>query len=97
MSGIKDRRKKNDDNELSERSQNAEIVIRQESNIILEKRIQRETRNDNKKIFNYEFNKNDAVNYTALIEKERARSKNIKIKKEYQILLKRNKRLQILF
>ena len=37
MSDIKDRRKKNNDDELSEHFQNAKIVIRQESNVILEK------------------------------------------------------------
>ena len=39
MSGIKYKKRENDDNELSEHFQNAEIVIRQESNIILEKTI----------------------------------------------------------
>ena len=72
MSSIKDKRKKNDDDELSEHFQNAKIVIRQESNAILEKTIQFETRNDNKKIFSHEFNENDAVDYTALVEKKRA-------------------------
>ena len=83
MSGIKDRRRKNDDNELSEHSQNAEIVIRQESNVPLEKTIQFKTKNDNEKIFSHEFNENDTVDYTALIEKKRARNKNLKIKREY--------------
>ena len=95
MSSIKDRRKRNDDDELSEHSQNAEIVIRQESNAIFEKTTQSETRNDNKETLNHEFSENDAVDYTALVEKERARNKNLKVKREYQILLKRNKRLQI--
>ena len=97
MSGIKDRRKRNDDDELSEHFQNAEIVIRQESDATFEKAIQSETRNDNEKIFSHEFSENDAVDYTALVEKKRARSKNLKVKREYQILLKRNKRLQISF
>ena len=83
MSNIKDRRKKNDDDELSEQSQNAEIVVRQESNVILEKTIQSEMKNDNKKTFNHKFNENDAVDYTALVKKKRARSKNLKIKREY--------------
>ena len=39
MSSIKNRRRKNDDDELSKHSQNAEIVIRQESNATLEKTI----------------------------------------------------------
>ena len=82
---------------MSEHFQNAEIVIRQESNAILEKTTQSETKDDNKKIFSYEFSENDAVDYTALVKKKRARSKNLKIKKEYQILLKRNKRLQTSF
>ena len=97
MSDIKDRRKRNDDDELSEHSQNTEIVIRQESNATLKKTIQSETRNDNEKTFNHEFSENDAVDYIALVEKKRARSKNLKVKREYQILLKKNKRLQILF
>ena len=54
-------------------------------------------RNDNKKIFNHEFRENDAVDYIALVEKKRARNKNLKVKREYQILLKKNKRLQISF
>ena len=39
MSRIKDRRRENDDDELSEYFQNAEIIIRQESDAILEKTI----------------------------------------------------------
>ena len=70
MSSIKDRRRKNDNDELSEHSQNAEIVIRQKSNVNFEKTIQFETRNDNKKIFSHEFNKNDAVDYTAFVKKK---------------------------
>ena len=95
MSGIKGRRRRNDGDELSEHSQDAEIVVRQESNVIFEKAIQSETRNDNEKIFSHEFNENDAVDYTAFVEKKRAQNKNLKAKKEYQILLERNKRLQI--
>ena len=97
MSNIKDRRKRNNDDELSEHSQKAKIVIRQESDATLEKTTQSETRNDNEKIFSHEFSKNDAVDYTAFVEKKRARNKNLKIKREYQILLKKNKRLQIFF
>ena len=97
MSGIKGRRKENDDDELSEHPQDAEIVVRQESDAILEKATQSETRNDNEKTFSHEFNENDAVDYTALVEKKRARNKNLKAKREYQILLKRNKRLQTFF
>ena len=37
MSDIKDKRRKNDDNELSEHSQNTKIVICQESDANLEK------------------------------------------------------------
>ena len=83
MSSIKNKRRKNDVDELSKHSQNAKIVVCQESNATLEKTIQSETKNDNKKISNHEFSKNDAVNYTALVEKKRARNKNLKIKKEY--------------
>ena len=39
MSGIKGRRRGNDDDELSEHSQDAEIVVRQESDVTLEKAI----------------------------------------------------------
>ena len=91
MSSIKDRKKKNDDNELSEHSQNAKIVIRHKSNVILEKTTQFKTRNDNKKTFNHKFSENDAVDYTAFVEKKQARNKNLKINRKYQILLKKNK------
>ena len=94
MSGIKGRKRENDDGELSEHPQNAETVIRQESDATLEKTTQPETRDDNEKTFSHEFSEKDAVDYTALVEKKRARSKNLKAKREYQILLKRNKRLQ---
>ena len=97
MSGIKDKRKKNNDDELSEHFQDAEIVIRQESNVIFEKTTQSETRNDNGKTFSHEFSEKNAVDYIALVEKKRARNKNLKAKREYQILLKRNKRLQTSF
>ena len=82
ISDIKDR-KKNDDDEQSEQSQNAEIIICQESNATLEKIIQSETKNDNKKIFSHEFSENNVVDYTAFVEKNRARSKNLKVKREY--------------
>ena len=97
MSNIKDRRRKNDDNKLLKHFQNAEIVICQESDAILEKAIQSEMKNDNKETFSHEFSENDVVDYIAFVEKKRARSKNLKTKREYQILLKRNKRLQISF
>ena len=90
-------KKKNDDNEWSKHSQNAEIVIRQELNITFEKTIQSETRNNNEKTFSHEFSENDAVDHIAFIEEKRARNKNLEIKEEYQILLKRNKRLQTFF
>ena len=89
MSNIKDRKKKNDDDKLSKHSQNAEIVIRQESNTILEKTTQSEMKNDNEKTFSHKFSENDAVDYIALVKKKRTRNKNLKIKKEYQILLKK--------
>ena len=60
------------------------------SNLIWDERWQWEN-------FNHEFSENDAVDYIALVEKKRARNKNLKIKREYQILLKRNKRLQTFF
>ena len=94
MSSIKDRRRRNDGGELSKHLQNAKIVVRQESDAILEKTTQSETRNDNEKTFSHEFSEDDVIDYTALVEKKRARSKNLKVKREYQILLKRNKRLQ---
>ena len=94
MSGTKDRRRGNDDDELSEHSQDAETVVRQESDATLEKTTQSETRDDNEETFSHEFSEKNAVDYTALVEKKRARSKNLKAKREYQILLKKNKRLQ---
>ena len=97
ISNIKSRKRKNDDDKLSEHLQDAEIVIRQKSNAILEKTIQSEIRNDNERTFSYEFSENNVVDYTALVEKKRAQNKNLKGKKKYQILLKRNKRLQIFF
>ena len=83
MSSIKGRKRKNDDDELSEHFQNAEIVIRQESNVTLEKTIQPETKDDNKKTFSHEFSENDVINYIAFVEKKRARNKNLKVKREY--------------
>ena len=53
-------------------------------------------KNDNEKNSNHKFNENDAVDYATLVERKRAWNKNLKVKKEYQILLKKNKRLQIL-
>ena len=82
MSSIKDKKRKNDDDELSKHFQNAEIIVRQKSNAILEKTTQSEKKDDNEKIFSHEFNENDAVNYTAFVEKKRARNKNLKIKRE---------------
>ena len=63
MLSIKGRKRKNDNDELSEHSQNAEIVIHQESNATLEKTTQSETKNDNKETFSHKFSENDAVNY----------------------------------
>ena len=91
ISSIKNKRKKNDDDKLSEHFQNVEIVIRQESNVTFEKTTQFEMKDDNEKTFNHKFKENKAVDYTALVEKKRARNKNLKIKKEYQILLKKKK------
>ena len=94
MSNIKNKRRKNDDEKSSEHFQNAKFVVRQKSNVIIEKTIQSETKNDNEKNSNHEFDENDVVDYATLVEKKRARNKNLKVKKEYQILLKKNKRLQ---
>ena len=80
MPSIKDRRRENEIDELSEHSQDVKIVIYQKSNIFLEKTIRSETRNDNEKILSYKFSKNDAIDYTALVKKKRARSKNLKVK-----------------
>ena len=93
MSSIKDKRRKNNDDKLSKYSENAKIIIRQEPNAILEKIVHSETRNDNEKIFSHEFSENNAVDYISFVEKKRVRSKNLKIKRKYQILLRRNKRL----
>ena len=94
MSGIKGKKRENNDDEQSEHFQNAEFVTRQKSDVIIEKTIQSETKNDNEKDSNHEFNENNVVDYAALVEKKRARNKNLKIKRKYQILLKKNKRLQ---
>ena len=90
---IKDKRRENDDDELSKHSQNAESVIRQESDATFEKTTPSETRNDNEKTFSHEFSENNAVDYIAFVEKKRARSKNLEVKRKYQILLKKNKKL----
>ena len=95
MSGIKNKRRKNDNDEQLKHFQNAKFVTRQKSNIIIEKTIQSETKNDNEKNLNHEFSENDVVDYVALVEKKRARNKNLKIKRKYQILLEKNKRLHI--
>ena len=83
ISNIKGRKRRNDNDELSEHSQNTEIVVRQESDATFKKTIQSEIRNDNEKIFNHEVSENDAVNYIAFVEKKRVQSKNLKAKKEY--------------
>ena len=83
MLSIKDRRRKNNNDKLSEHSQNAEIVIHQESDAILEKTIQSETRNDNEKTFNHEFSENNVIDYIVFVERKPARNKNLKTKKEY--------------
>ena len=93
MSGIKDKRRKNDDDEQLKHFQNAEFVTRQKLNVIIEKIIQSKTKDDNEKSSNHEFSENDVVNYVALVEKKRAQSRNLKIKRKYQILLKKNKKL----
>ena len=46
-------------------------------------------KDDNEKNLNHKFNENDVVDYVALVEKKRARSKNLKVKRKYQILLKK--------
>ena len=70
MSNIKNKKRENDNNKLSKHLQNVKIVIRQELNIIFEKIVQTETKNNNEKIFNYKFNENDVVDYIALVEKK---------------------------
>ena len=61
------------------------------------KTTQSEMGNDNEETFNHEFSKKNAVDYIALVEKDRVQSKNLTVKRKYQILSKRNKRLQIFF
>ena len=70
MSSIKNKRRKNNDNEQSEHLQNAKFVIRQKSNIIIKKTIQSETKDDNEENSDHEFNENDVVDYAALVEKK---------------------------
>ena len=77
ISSIKNKEKGNEIDELSKYFQNTKIVIRQESNVTLEKTIQFETRYNNKKDFSHEFNENNIVDYTAFVEKKRARNKNV--------------------
>ena len=57
MSNIKDKKRKNNKDELSEHSQDAEIVIRQKSDAIFEKMIQSKTRNNNEKTFSHHSTK----------------------------------------
>ena len=95
MSSIKDKKRKNDDDESSKHFQNAEFIVRQKSNVIIEKTTQSETENDNEKNLNHEFNENNVVDYATFVKKKRTQNKNLKIKKKYQILLKKNKKLQI--
>ena len=89
MSDIKDKKRKNDDDEQLKHLQNAKFVTRQELNIIIEKIIQSETKDNNEKNLYHEFNENDVVDYIALVEKKRTRNKNLKVKRKYQILLKK--------
>ena len=70
MSDIKNKRKKNNDDEQLKHSQNAKFMTRQESNVIIEKIIQSKTKNDNEKNSNHEFIENDVVDYVALVEKK---------------------------
>ena len=97
MSNIKDKRKENDNDKLSEHFQNAKFVIRQKSNVIIKKIIQFESKDDNEKSLNYVFNKNDVVDYVTLVKKKRTRNNNLKVKREYQILLKKIKDCKFLF
>ena len=71
MLNIKDKKRKNDDDESSEHLQNAKFVVRQESNVIIKKTIQLETKDDNEKNLNHEFNENNVVDYATLVEKKR--------------------------
>ena len=83
MSSIKDKRRENNNDELSEDFQDVEIVIRQELDTTLEKIIQSKMKNNNQKTFSHKLSDNDNVNYIASIEKKRARNKNLKAKREY--------------
>ena len=71
MSNIKKKRRRNDVDELIEHPQNVEII--KKLNIIFEKIIQSEKKDNDERTFNDEFNKNDVISYTALIEKKQAR------------------------
>ena len=75
MSGIKGRRRGNDDGELSEHLQDAEIVVRQESDATLEKVIQSETKDDNEEAFNHEFSEKDAVDWLHCARREETSTK----------------------
>ena len=54
-------------------------------------------RNNNEKNLNYKFSENNAVDYITLVKKKRTQNKNLKIKREYQILLKKIKNCKFLF
>ena len=76
MSSIKNKKIKNDNDKQSKHLQNAKFVTRQESNVIIEKTIQFETKNNNEKNSDHKFNENDVVDYAALVEKKRTQNKN---------------------
>ena len=83
MSSIKNKKRENDNEKSSKHFQDAEFVVRQKLNVIIEKTIQFETKDDNEKSSDYEFDENDVVDYAALVEKKRTQNKNLKVKKEY--------------
>ena len=83
MSNIKNKKKENNDEKLSEHFQDAKFVIQQKLNVIIEKIIQFKTKNDNKKNSDHEFDENDVVDYATLVEKKRTQNKNLKVKREY--------------
>ena len=93
---IRDRKIKNNNKTLSQSLNNAnKIFDRQQSKQTFAKKL------TNKLNFQVENNantllfcNNNKVDYAKLVVKERAKTKNLKIKKKYLILQKRNKRLQ---
>ena len=80
---IKNKRRKNDVDEFLKYFQDVKVVFRQKLNVILRNTNLFKTRNNNKKVLNHKFSKNETVDYTALVQKKCVQSKDLKVKKEH--------------